>query len=97
MTKQGLTKLKELATEVDELLSKAKGLGTRIQNLYRYEEAVLGWDAHLQLSYAGAAMTDAGQCIADALINLQKAYDTEKEMMKFYNGLPDDQDNDDEE
>ena len=41
----------------------------------------------MQLSYAGAAMTDAGQCIADALINLQKAYDAEKEVIAFYEGL----------
>ena len=96
MTKQGLYKLKELVTEVDELLSKAKGLETRIKNLYRYEEVVLGWDAHMQLSYAGAAMKDAMPCMKDALLGLQKAYDAEKEMIKFYNGRPDNQDNDKE-
>ena len=97
MTPQGLNKLNELSTEVDELLSKAKGLETRILNFYRYEEDVLDWDAHMQIISAGAAMTDAGPCIADALIGLRKAYDAEKEMMKLYNVLPDDQDNDDEE
>lgn len=95
MTPQGLTKLKELATEVDELLSKAKGLETRIPNFYRYEEDVLDWDAHMQLSNAGAAMKDAVPCMKDALLGLQKAYDAEKEDMKFNNVLPDDQDDDD--
>lgn len=94
MTPQGLTNLKELATEVDELLSKAKGLETRILNFYGYEEDVLDWDAHMQLVHASAAMKDAVPCMKDALLGLQKAYDAEKEEMKFYNVLPDDQDND---
>lgn len=96
MTPQGLTKLKELATEVDELLSKAKGLETRIRNFYGYEEDVLDWDAHMQLSNAGAAMKDAVPCMKDTLLGLQKAYNAEKEDMKFNNVLPDDQDNDKE-
>ncbi len=94
MTPQGLTELKELATEVDELLSKAKGLETRIRNLYRDEKDVLSWDTPIQLSYASAAMKDAVPCMKDALLGLQKAYDAEKEMMKLCNVLPDDQDND---
>ena len=96
MTKQGLEKLKELATEVDKLREKADELETRILNFYRYEEDVLDWDAHMQLSHAGAAMKDAMPCMNDALLGLQKAYDAEKEMMKLYNVLPDDQDNDKE-
>lgn len=97
MTPQGLTKLKELATEVDELLSKAKGLETRIRNFYGYEEDVLDWDAHMQLSNAGAAMKDAVPCMKDALLGLQKAYNAEKEDMKFNNVLPNDLDDDEEE
>jgi len=96
MTEQGLTKLKELATEVDDLLSKAKGLETRIRNFYGYEEDVLDWDAHMQLSFAVAAMKDAVPCIGEALLGLQKAYNAEREDMKFNNVLPDDQDNDEE-
>ncbi|WP_300969876.1 hypothetical protein [Porphyromonas vaginalis] len=94
MTPQGLTKLKELATEVDELLSKTKGLVTRIRNFYGYEEDVLDWDAHMQLLNAGAAMKDAVPCMKDALLGLQKAYNAEEEDMKFNNVLPDDQDDD---
>lgn len=97
MTPQGLTNLKELATEVDELREKADELETRILNFYRYEEDVLDWDAHMQLLNAGAAMKYAVPCMKDALLGLQKAYDAEKEMMKLYNVLPDDQDDDDEE
>lgn len=94
MTKQELEKLKELATEVDKLREKADELETRIRNFYRDEEDVLDrdayksdWDAHMQLSYAGAAMKDAVPCITDALIGLQKAYKVEKECMDFYDGI----------
>ena len=59
MTKQGLEKLKELATEVDKLREKADELETRICNFYRYEEDVLDRDAHMHLSYAGGSMKDA--------------------------------------
>lgn len=87
MTPQGLAKLKELVWEVHELQDKAEGLKTRIQNLYRYEEDVLDWDAHMQLSHAGAAMQDAVPCITDALIGLQKAYKAEKELIDMYESL----------
>lgn len=87
MTKQGLEKLKELATEVDKLREKADELETRICNFYRYEEDVLDRDAHMHLSYAGGSMKDAVPCITDALIGLQKAYKAEKEDMDFYEGL----------
>ena len=80
MTKQELEKLKELATEVDELIRKADGLEMRIRNLYGDEKDVSGWDTHIQLSYAGAAMKDA-------LLNLQKAYKVEKDVTDFYEGL----------
>jgi len=81
MTEGGLKYLKKLVWEVHELQDKAEGLKTRIQNLYRYEEDVLDWDAHMQLSHAGAAMKDAVPCITDALIGLQKAYKVEKELL----------------
>lgn len=87
MTPQGLNKLNELATEVGELISKADELDTRIRNFYRYEEDVLDWDAHMQLSNAGAAMKDAVPCMKDALLGLQKAYDAEKELMDMYESL----------
>lgn len=94
MTQNGLNELRELATEIDELRRKADELETRICNLYRYEEDVLDRNAHIQLSSAGAAMKDAVPCITDALIGLQKAYDAEKELMDFYEGLLNKQDND---
>ncbi len=65
-----------------------------IRNFYRDEEDVLDrdahmsdWNAHMQLSYAGAAMKDAVPCITDALIGLQKAYKAEKALMDTSNGL----------
>lgn len=87
MTRGGLKYLKKLEWEVHELQDKAEGLMTRIQNLYRYEEDVLDRDAHMRLSYAGAAMQDAVPCITDALLELQKAYNVEKALMDTYDGL----------
>lgn len=87
MTPQGLNKLKGLAAEVEELISKADELDTRIRNFYGYEEDVLDWNAHMQLSHACAAMKDAVPCMNDALLWLQKAYDAEKALMDTYDGL----------
>lgn len=87
MTKQGLNDLKELANEIDELIRKADELEMRIRNLYGDEKDVSGWDTHIQLSYAGAAMKDAVPCMKDALLKLQKAYKAEKECMGFYDGI----------
>lgn len=78
MTKQRLTELKELATEVDELREKAVELMTRLQNLYRYEADCLGLDSYMQLSYAGSALKDAVPCIKDSLLGLQRVYNAEK-------------------
>lgn len=96
MTQDGLTDLEELVSETEELQRKADELDIRICNLYRYDEDVLDRDVHMRLSDAGAAMTDAGQCLNDALIGLQKAYKAEKELMKLYNVLPNEQDDDEE-
>lgn len=87
MTPQGLTKLKGLATEVDELREKADDLNTRIRNLYVYEEDILDQDAHLQISSASSAMRDSIPCMAEALIMLKKAYIAEMALMDFYAGL----------
>lgn len=87
MTEGGLKYLKKLVWEVHELQDKAKGLKTRIQNLYCYEEDVLDWDAHMQLSSAVAAMKDAVPCITDAILELQKAYKAEKALMDTSDGL----------
>lgn len=87
MTEGGLKYLKKLVWEVHELQDKAEGLKTRIQNLYCYEEDVLDWNAHMQLSHACAAMKDAIPCMNDALLGLQKAYKAEKALMDTSNGL----------
>lgn len=87
MTKGGLRYLKKLEWEIDELQDKAEGLKTRIQNFYWYEEDVLGRDAHTQLTCAGESMKDALSSITDALLELQKAYDAEKELIDMYEFL----------
>lgn len=75
MTQEGLKKLKKLECDVHELQNTAAWLTTRILNFYRYEEDVLDRDAHMRLSYAGAALRDAEPCITDAVLELQKAYE----------------------
>lgn len=87
MTQRGLRHLKKLEREVHELQNKAEGLKARIQYLYWYEEDVLDRDAHTQLTCASESMKDAVSCITDALLGLQKAYDAEKEVIAFYEGL----------
>lgn len=87
MTKGGLRYLKKLEWEIDELRDKAEGLMTRIQDLYWYEEDVLDQEAHTQLTCAGESMKDAVSSITDALLELQKAYDAEKELIDMYESL----------
>ena len=87
MTKGGLRYLKKLEWEIDELRDKAEGLMTRIQNFYWYEEDDLDRDAYMRLSNAGAAMQDAVPCITDARLELQKAYELEKALIDFNEGL----------
>lgn len=87
MTQEGLKHLKKLEWKVHELQDKAEGLKTRIQNFYWYEEDVLDRDAHTHLTCANESMKDAISCITDALLELQKAYDAEKEVIAFYEGL----------
>lgn len=87
MTKGGLRYLKKLEWEIDELRDTAEGLMTRIQNFYWYEEDVLDRDAYMRLSNAGAAMQDAVPCITDARLELQKAYELEKALIDFNEGL----------
>lgn len=87
MTRGGLRYIKKLEWEIDELRDKAEGLMTRIQNFYWYEEDVLDRDAYMRLSNAGAAMQDAVPCITDARLELQKAYELEKSLVDFNEGL----------
>lgn len=87
MTQRGLKHLKKLEREVHELQDKAEGLKARIQYLYWYEEDVLDRDAHTQLTCVRDSMKDAISCITDTLLELQKAYDAEKELMDMYESL----------
>lgn len=87
MTPQGLNELRKLATEVDKLHEKAERLSVRIRRFYEWEEDVLDRNAHIGLSYASAAVQDAVPCLKDALLELQKAYKAEQELMDTYEGL----------
>lgn len=94
MRREELIDLKKLASEVDDFREKAENLTARIRGLFGDGVNILDRDAHLQLSYASAAMRDTIPCIAEALIRLQKAYKAEKTLMDTYDGLLSKQDND---
>jgi hypothetical protein len=96
MTQDGLNELRELATEADELQRKADELDIRICNLYQYEEDVLDQDAYTMLTKASASMQKAAWRLGRAIEEMQRAYEYEKALMDYYEGLLNKQDNDEE-
>ncbi|WP_417145744.1 hypothetical protein [Porphyromonas sp.] len=87
MTKQGLEKLKELATEVDKLREKADRKLTRLLNLYYYEEDINSREAHSMLTKASESMKDVTWNLGRAVEQIQSAYKYEEELNAFYDGL----------
>lgn len=96
MTLQGLTNLKELATEVDELREQATKKLTRLLNLYQYEEDINAREAHSMLIKASESMKDVTWNLGRAVTQLQSAYKAEEELNAFYDGLLKKQDDDKE-
>ena len=66
----------------------------RVRRLSLYDEDVLDFEAHKALKDSRRGLQAAHEQAVDVFKNLTKAYDAEKEMMKFYKVLPDDQDDD---
>ena len=97
MSEQGLNKLKELATEVEELREQAEKKLTRLLNLYQYEEDINAREAHSMLIKASESMKDVTWNLGRAKEQIQSAYKYETELNAFYDGLLRKQDNDDEE
>ena len=97
MTGVGLNKLKELATEIDELREQAEKKLTRLLNLYQYEEDINVREAHSMLIKASESMKDVTWNLGRAVTQIQSAYKYETELNAFYDGLLRKQDNDDEE
>ena len=87
MTKQGLTELKELATEIDELREQTEKKLTRLLNLYQYEEDINAREAHSMLIKASESMKDVTWNLGRAVKQIQSAYKYEEELNAFYEGL----------
>ncbi|WP_281674273.1 hypothetical protein [Porphyromonas asaccharolytica] len=87
MTKQGLEKLKELSTEIDELREQTTKKLTQLLNLYRYEEDINAREAHSMLIKASESMKDVPWNLGMAVTQIQSAYKAEEELNAFYDGL----------
>lgn len=89
MTRDGLNTLKEIERKLCKFQEEVGNMSMRIYDFYTMEEDVLDRDAHMRLSYAGAALKDAVPCITDAILELRKSYNAEKELMDTYGVLND--------
>ena len=96
MTLQGLTNLKELATEVDELRDKAEKLKERITTIYREDESIETDEAFSMLVKASVSMKLITESLSDAVTEVQRAYDAEKELMDSCKELLNKEDHDEE-
>lgn len=96
MTPQGLNKLLDISSDLTDVLADILDIYRRVRRFSLYEEDVLDAEAHKALKYSRRGLQAAHEQAVDVFKNLTKAYNAEKEMMKFYKVLPDDQDDDKE-
>lgn len=89
MAPQGLSELKELATEVDELRDRAGKLMARLITLYQVEEDVENLGAHNSLTKATVSLQKAAWRLWHAVTEIRDAHKFEKDLMDFYEGLLD--------
>lgn len=94
MTPQGLNKLLDISSDLTDVLAGILDIYRRVRRLSLYDEDVLDFEAHKALKDSRRGLQAAHEQAVDVFKNLTKAYDAEKEMMKFYKVLPDDQDDD---
>ena len=87
MTKQGLNKLKELASEADELREQAGKLMVRLVTLYLKEDDVENLGAHNSLNKATISLLKAAWRLWRAVTEIRDAHEYEKDLMDFYEGL----------
>lgn len=96
MTPQGLNKLLDISSDLTDVLADILDIYRRVRRFSLYDEDVLDFEAHKALKDSRRGLQEAHEQAVDAFKNMMKAYNAEKEMMKFYKVLPDDQDNDEE-
>lgn len=94
MTPQGLNKLLDISSDLNDVLADILDIYRRVRRFSLYDEDVLDFEAHKALKDSRRGLQEAHEQAVDAFKNMMKAYDAEKEMMKFYKVLPDDQDDD---
>lgn len=87
MAPDGLDKLKDIKMEIENIRDKAYSLMTDLHELYTMEEDVEDRDAHTMLTNAVSAMAGVVRDADRAIAETQGAYDAEKELMDFYEGL----------
>lgn len=87
MTQEGLKELKKIATEVDELREKASGLMVHLTDLYQVEENLENIEAHDSLTKATVSLQKAAWRLGHAIEEMQRAYEYEKALMDYYEGL----------
>lgn len=87
MAPQGLSELRELASEVDELREQAEKKLTQLLNLYQYEEDVEAREAHSMLIKAANSMKDVTWKLGRATEEMRKAHKFEKALMDYYEEL----------
>ncbi len=88
MTPQALNKLKELASEVDELRNNAVGLMMRLLDIYLDEEDVVeNLGAHDRITKATVSLQKAAWQLWHAVTEIRDGHEFEKAQMDFYDGL----------
>lgn len=96
MTPQGLNTLLDISSDLTDVLADILDIYRRVRRFSLYDEDVLDFEAHKALKDSRRELQEAHEQAVDAFKNLTKAYDAEKEMMKFYNVLPNDLDDEEE-
>lgn len=96
MTPQGLNELLDISSDVTDVLTSILDIYRRIRRLSPYEEDVLDFEAHKALKESRMGLLATHEQAVDVFKSMMKAYGAEKEMMKFYNVLPSEQDDDEE-
>lgn len=88
MTPQALNKLKELASEVDELRNNAVGLMMRLLDIYLDEEDVVeNLGAHDRITKATVSLQKGVWQLGRAVTEIQEAHEFEKAQMDFLEGV----------
>ena len=96
MTAEGLNNLLDISSDLTDVLDGILDIYRRVRLLSLYDEDVLDAEAHKALKDSRRGLQAAHEQAVDVFKNLTKAYDAEKEMMKLYNVLPNDLDDDEE-